>query len=281
MSIIQFNLDKKYQNEQFIELINSLNHDVNSIISFSSQLKNDDVQLSFEHNFESNAKITTGYLNNLYCRIFFKSKNKSSIYFWLSKDHIDSLKLKHNDFLIFSDIIKQLSHFVNLKEFQEKFSRLLSLTKELNKSFEDNFYKDYNKKIKKIVEYFNHNENKHIKNKENPTDHFIPLDFYKNKENNSIEIFSGKHKSFLSLNLYIPYTDSLKIKSLLKMMKDKEAIYSYIEIIKNNNPFIYSFISNYFTISISKNQKFVFNYTPIPVDFWFDRIQFNSELSNF
>lgn len=281
MSIIQFNLDKKYQNEQFIELINSLNHDVNSIISFSSQIKNDDVQLSFEHNFEPNSKISTAYLNNIYCRIFFKSKNESSIYFWLSKDHIDSAKLIHDDILLFSDIIKQLSHIINFKEFQEKFSKLLSLTKELNKSFEDNLYKDYNKKIRKIVEYFNNNQDKYIKNKDNSTDHFLYFELYKNKTNNTIDINSGGYKSFFSFKIYIPYIDSLKIKSLLQMRNNDEAIHTYIEIIKNNNPFIYSFIRNYFNITISKNQQTVFNYTPIPVDVWFERIQFNSELSNF
>lgn len=281
MTIIQFNLDKKYENKEFIELKDSLNNDIQSIVYFLNNMTHADFDLSFEHNFDSNSKITTIYLNNLYCRIFFRSNKESSIYFWLSKDHIDSSKLKHNDFLIFSDIIKQLSRLVNLKEFHEKFSKLLLLTKELNKSFEDNLYKDYNKKIKKIVEYFNNNQDKYIKSEDNSTDHFWYFEFYKNKPNNTIDINSGGYKSFLSFKIYIPYIDSLKIKSLLQMRNNDEAIHTYIEIIKNNNPFIYSFIGNYFNITISKNQKTIIHYIPIPIDFLFDRIKFNSELTNF
>lgn len=284
MSIIQFNLKAEFKNNDFFDLQNYLNNIINDIILFIDNFKHDSIELELQHNF-TNENISTQYLNNLYCRLLLKSKNDSSVYIWLSENRIETQNLKKENLLSFNEIISIIYNNFDIVTFESEFIKLISLLKQLKQKSEKIIYKDYDKKIKTIINYFNNNKDKYIQNNDNNEFSYIDIELYKDKENNLISLNNGKYKSFFHFCFYLKIDDKEHIKQLLLQYKEKEAIDFYKNKLQSTNPFMYSIFSNYIEIYTYKTIRNAicidFKTKSFYIDVLYDRILMEKQLNYF
>lgn len=283
MSIIQFNLKDEFKNNDFFDLQNYLNNTINDILLFVNKFTHNSITLEFQHNF-TNTNISTQYLNNLYCRLLLKSKNDSSLYIWLSENRIESHNLKKETLLSFNEIISIIYNHFDLVKFESEFIKIISVTKQLNQQAEKIIYKDYDKKIKIITNYFLNNQDKYIKNEVDNQYVYLKFFLYKSKKDNHIKLNLNPGLSFLNFIFYMKKESKEYINSLLLINKEKEAIDFYKKELENTNPFLYPIFSSYIDISTFKTRdqsRIKFTVNSFSIDILYDRILMEKQLNNF
>ncbi len=283
-----FKFDFPFEDKDFLELQDSINQDINSIKSLLNKFKHNEVSIYFEHNF-SNLLNDTYSFKNVYCRLRIQSIHHSSIYIWLSKNHIDTKELSLENLLLFSDITKRFQENFNLFEFQNKFQHFITKANKLNSLKYKNMAKIYNKKFKYITDYFKDNE--HLYSKENHRGGtFTDLYFFKNIEHNLVK-FSFNHGNTFHIPLFISNKEHTQInnKSLDYSVSHIQISDYYIECIEKNNPFIFSILKNYLFIKIVERKslenkltrKAEIAFKDINIDILYDYIKLNKEICNF
>ncbi len=283
MSIIQFNLKDEFKNNDFFDLQNYLNNTINDILLFVNKYTHNSIELELQHNF-TNEDISTQYLNNLYCRLLLKSKNDSSVCIWLSENRIETQNLKKENLLFFNEIISIIYNNFDIVTFESEFIKLILLVKQFNQKSEKIIYKDYYKKIKTIINYFNNNQDKYIKNEDNNEYVYFNFFLYKSKKDNNIKLNFNSGQFFMDFRLYIKKESQEYIKSLLLLNKEKEAIDFLKKELEHTNSFLYSIFSSYIDISIFKiGDKSLINFKgfSFSIDILYDRILMEKQLNNF